>query len=92
MSHSVSLTFILSAFVLADAAKGDDRIGLAVLPGEVAAIARRLAAADKLATQKQWTEAVEEYQRILGEAGDDLVAISARQAVAARRVCHCRIS
>jgi outer membrane protein assembly factor BamB len=92
MSYSVLATFLLSAFGFADAATGDGRAALATLPGEVAATARRLAAADKLASQKQWSEAVEEYQQILSDAGDDLVAISPRQTVAARRVCQSRIA
>jgi outer membrane protein assembly factor BamB/tetratricopeptide (TPR) repeat protein len=92
MSHLVVLSFLLLAFVSVDAANGDERISRASLPGEVAATARRLAAADKLAAQQRWKEAIEEYQRILSEAGDDLVAVSARQAVAARWLCHCRIA
>jgi outer membrane protein assembly factor BamB len=71
---------------------GDDRANLAGLPGEVPNTARRIAAADKLAAQKQWAEAIEEYQRILSEAGDDLVALSPRHAIQARWVCHCRIA
>jgi outer membrane protein assembly factor BamB len=82
----------LLSLVIASAVHADERTGLASLPGEVANTARRLEAADKLAAQKEWTEAVEEYQRIISEAGDDLVAVSPRHALAARRLCHCRIA
>jgi outer membrane protein assembly factor BamB len=92
MSRVAVLSFLLLVFVSVDAVKGDERASRASLPGEVAATARRLAAADKLAAQQHWKEAIEEYQRILSEAGDDLVAVSARQAVAARWLCHCRIA
>src|SRR5271165_5268545 len=45
------------------------------LPGESTATARRLAEARKRVEQRQWAEAVDEYQRILEEVGDDLVAL-----------------
>jgi hypothetical protein len=50
---------MLFALAFADAANGDERTSLAVLPGEVPNTARRIAAADKLAAQRQWAEAVE---------------------------------
>jgi outer membrane protein assembly factor BamB len=70
---------------------GEDlsRIGLA---GESQRTARRLAAADELAAHEQWAEAVDEYNRILSDAGDDLVALDPRHALQARRVCHLRLS
>src|SRR5438270_11075507 len=70
--------FVLALTRAAGQARGDERTGLAVLPGEVANTARRIDAADKLAAQKQWSEAIDEYQRILSEAGDDLVPVSPR--------------
>jgi outer membrane protein assembly factor BamB len=89
--HAGLLLLLTASFATAPAA-GDERGGLAVLPGEAAHTARRLDAADKLAAHKQWADALEEYQRILSEAGDDLVAVSPRHAVQARWVCHARIA
>lgn len=86
---------LLSGIILLAAlsnARGDDRSGLAVLPGEVAATARRLVAADKLIAQKQWNDALDEYQRILSEAGDDLVPLTPRHLVQARWLCHQRLA
>lgn len=65
------------------------------LPGESKSTARRLAAADKLAADQQWSEAVDEYGHILEEAGDDLVRLDLedpRHLVQARRLCHLRLS
>jgi outer membrane protein assembly factor BamB len=58
------------------------------LPGENSAIARRLAAAEKLAAQAQWAEALDEYQRIIDEGGDALVPVEHGPSVQARRLCH----
>src|SRR5262249_6303806 len=41
--------------------------------------------------QERWGEAAEEYQRILSEAGDDLVAVTPRHAVRARWLCQSRL-
>jgi outer membrane protein assembly factor BamB len=65
------------------------------LPGESTATARRLAEAHKRVEQRQWSEALEEYQRILEEAGDDLVALDPQKpqlCVQARRLCHSAIA
>lgn len=56
-----ALLFVLCPFA-PELANGDDRVSLAGLPGEVPNTARRIAAADKLAAQKRWPEAIEEYQ------------------------------
>src|SRR5262245_34610021 len=61
-------------------------------PGESAATARRLDAADQLAADKQYAAAAQEYARILEEAGDDLVPVGDRLSVAARRLCHLRLA
>jgi outer membrane protein assembly factor BamB len=61
-------------------------------PGESAATARRLEAADQLAADKQYTAAAQEYARILEEAGDDLVPVGDRLSVAARHLCHLRLA
>src|SRR5262249_8214352 len=86
---SMSVLLLLAALPVA---RSEDRGGLAVLPGEVAATARRLAAADKLLWQKQWKEAIDEYPRILSRAGDDLVPRTARHLVQARWLCHQRLA
>ncbi len=62
------------------------------LPGESAGTGRRLAAADRLAADRQYVAAAEEYARILDEAGDDLVAVDAHLAVPARRLCQLRLA
>src|SRR5579872_5340711 len=62
------------------------------LPGESAGTGRRLDAADRLAADKQYAAAAEEYARISDEAGDDLVAVDAHVVVPARRLCHLRLA
>jgi outer membrane protein assembly factor BamB len=62
------------------------------LEGEVPRTARRLAAADEFAAQQKWSEAVDEYYRILTEAGEDLVPLNSRQSLQVRRVCHLRLA
>jgi outer membrane protein assembly factor BamB/tetratricopeptide (TPR) repeat protein len=61
------------------------------LPGESTTTARRLVEARKRVEQRQWADAVDEYQRILEEAGDDLVALDPQKpqlCVQARRLCQ----
>jgi outer membrane protein assembly factor BamB len=70
----------------------EELLARVVLSGESARTARQLAAADHLAEQRQWSEAIEEYQRVLAEAGDDLVPLDARHSLQARRLCHLRIA
>jgi outer membrane protein assembly factor BamB len=65
------------------------RVGL---PGESQRTARRLIAADKLVAEQKWAEAVDEYQRILIEVGDDLVPLNARHSLQARWLCHLRLA
>src|SRR5260370_19446082 len=62
------------------------------IPGESQRTARRLLAANKLVAEEKWTEAVEDYQRILNEAGDDLVPLTARHSLQARWLCHLRLA
>lgn len=66
--------------------------GRSSLPGESAGTGRRLDAADKLAADKQYADAAEEYARILEEAGDDLIPVGDRLCVPARRLCHIRLA
>src|SRR5690348_9215043 len=47
------------------------------LPGVVRELAGRVAAADRLAADQLWQEAVDEYLGILRENGDDLVPVDA---------------
>ncbi len=63
-----------------------------VIPGESTSTARRLADADKLASDGRWDEAVREYQRILDEAGDDLVVVTPTRSVQARHLCRQRFA
>src|SRR5262249_10435110 len=65
------------------------RIGLA---GESPRTARRIVAAEKLVAERKWTEAVDEFQRIIREAEDDLVPLDSRHLVQAGRLCHIRIA
>jgi outer membrane protein assembly factor BamB len=62
------------------------------LPGESAGTGRRFDAADRLAADKKYADAAEEYARIIDEAGDDLVAVDAHLAIPARRLCHTRLA
>ncbi len=66
----------------------EEVLGRVVLSGESTRTARQLAAAAKLVEQGKTPEAVEQYQRVLTEAGDDLVPLDARHALQARRLCH----
>src|SRR4029077_20257981 len=58
-------------------------LGRLPLPGESRAAANRLTAADRLAADKQWSEAIDEYVHILEEAGDDLVPLDSSHYVCA---------
>src|SRR5262249_43032330 len=44
------------------------------------------------AAGQQWAEAIDEYQRILTEAGDDLVPLDPRHSLRARQLCHLRLA
>jgi outer membrane protein assembly factor BamB len=87
----IALLFVLAASATWAPARSDEASRVD-LPGESANTARRLAAADKLAARKQVTEAIEEYDRILTEAGDDLVPLSPGHCVQARWLCHLRLA
>jgi outer membrane protein assembly factor BamB len=85
--------FLVAAAALAQpAAAEDELLTRTILAGESARTARRVAAADKLVAEQKWAEAVEEYQRILTEDGDDLVRLDARHCLQARRLCHLRLA
>jgi outer membrane protein assembly factor BamB len=63
-----------------------------LLSGEALQTARRLAAADKLAAEEKWPEAIEEYQRILRTSGNDLVPLDANHSIRARYLCNLRLT
>ena len=84
----VVLPLVLTAGML----PGAEPVSRAPIPGESPGTGRRLEAADKLAAGKQYVAAAEEYERILEEAGDDLVAVGERLSVPARRLCHLRLA
>jgi len=89
MSRFGYLLIVLTTVLASARSEELSRIGLV---GEVPRTARRLAAADELAAQEKWADAVDEYQRILTEAGDDLITLDARHSLQARRVCHLRLA
>src|SRR5258708_38506124 len=60
----------------------------AIFPTESRPTASRLADARKLISEKKWSEAVNELQAILDGSGSDLVAVTPRYSVPARRQCH----
>ncbi|MCI0463910.1 MAG: PQQ-binding-like beta-propeller repeat protein [Gemmataceae bacterium] len=70
------------------------------LAGEVRENVAPLAAADRLVSRQQHAQAIEEYQRLLLEGGDDLVpettlpdrSRSTRRSVQLNRLCHVRIA
>lgn len=92
----------LFLFGMVSAVAGDDGLARVSLAGESAQTARRLAAVDAHLEAKQWPEAVKELQRILDEAGDDLVPdwtmtdgvlrLDQRHARQARWLCHQRLA
>jgi outer membrane protein assembly factor BamB/tetratricopeptide (TPR) repeat protein len=74
------------------ACRADDAVRLS---GESKGAGRRLEEADQLAADKKWAEAGAAYQKIIEEAGDDLVPLGPepfRRWVAARRLCHLRLA
>ena len=48
--------------------------------------------AGKLAAEAKWPETVDEYQRLLDEAGDDLVPLNPHHSIQARWLCHLRLA
>ena len=91
MFRDRSLLFLV-CLAVAPQTQAQAPAGRITLPGESAGTGRRLAAADQLAAAGQWTEALDEYQHVLDEAGDDLVPLDARHSIEARRLCHLRLA
>jgi outer membrane protein assembly factor BamB len=79
---------LLVVGVVASAGRADDPAERSPLPGEVRNTAKRIAEADR----KPADEAADEYQRILDEAGDDLVPIDERRSLQARWLCQRRLA
>jgi outer membrane protein assembly factor BamB len=101
MSRAVWLfTFSSWFFLLAEPAPAEDLGQRVSIPGESAGAARRLQSVRKLAeeqaklpaAQQRWSPIVEEVERILNEAGDNLVAIDGEQSIQARWLCHRALS
>jgi len=93
---------ILICFLLASPHVGAqdpaDRLKKVVLPGEVRQATGRLAAVADLVRRSKWAEALDEYQRLISEAGDDLVpleeggALGSQRSIQIRRLCHLRLA
>jgi outer membrane protein assembly factor BamB len=64
----------------------------AIFPAESRPTTSRLADARKLLSEKKWAEAVDELQAILDRSGSDLVTVSPRYSIPARRQCHLLIA
>lgn len=102
----LSLLFLTSAALLPPCGRGqplaatEEQFRKTLFPGEVRDTVGRLEAADRLAARQSWAGALDEYQRLLQEGGDDLVpestpadrAVSTRRSVQLRRLCHLRIA
>ncbi|HEV3120059.1 MAG TPA: hypothetical protein VGY58_23565, partial [Gemmataceae bacterium] len=87
------VSFLLVTALLAVAQPAEDDILARIsINGESGRTARRLIAVDKLLEDKKWPEAIDELQRILSEAGDDLVPVDNRHCMEARRLCHVRLA
>lgn len=85
-----AMTNCVWMLAIAALAGADEPLTRVTFPGESMGTARRLADAGQLAADSRWAEALGEYQRILDEAGDDLVALSPSRCVQARQVCRQR--
>src|SRR5947207_1898064 len=85
------LGVLLGSLVAAGTARAADPSPL-TLPGEVRSTAVRLSECDKRIAEGKWAEAVTELQSVLDAAGDDLVPLSPRHSVLARRLCQARLA
>lgn len=97
-----SLAAVLILLTRVGIAAADESLARVSLAGESVQTARRLASVDTLLEAKQWAQAVKELQRILEEAGDDLVPgwkaieggvrVDRRHCQQARWLCHLRLA
>jgi outer membrane protein assembly factor BamB len=89
---------LLALSVAGPVAAGEPR--KVTLPGETTQALSRLRLADELAGKQKWAEAIDEYQRLIQEAGDALVPadqkkdapVASRRSVQVRRLCHARLA
>jgi outer membrane protein assembly factor BamB len=88
MSRGCPWLGCLALVLLAARAPADDTVARTVLPGESPSAAQRLETARKLARDRQYAEAVDEYQRLLEEAGDKLAPLGEQHLVQVRWLCH----
>jgi outer membrane protein assembly factor BamB len=86
------LPVVLLLLLAAGSVVGAEPAARTLLPGESVATSRRLEAGDKLAIDKQYAAAAEEYARIIEEVGDELVPADVRLSVPARRLCQLRLA
>lgn len=86
----LALAFLLWA-VFATPARCEDPSSM-TFNGESRATTMRLAEARKNLDEKKWSQAIEELQAILANAGGDLVPISPSQSVSARRLCQVHLA
>jgi outer membrane protein assembly factor BamB len=92
ISITLLLACLLSTAVAAQQPPEEELLARIRIPAESGRTARRIIAADQLAAERKWPEAVDEYQRVLSEAPDDLIPLDKRHSVQARRLCHLRIA
>src|SRR5262245_56579538 len=91
---SRSLCLLLFLY-FASPVQAQGKLTAVVLPGESKQAAARLQAADRLAADGKWADALDEYQRLLEQAGDALVpedAAEPRHFIQARWLCHQRLT
>jgi outer membrane protein assembly factor BamB len=74
--------------MLVASARADETLTRTVLSGDSPSAALRLESARKLARGGQFAEAIDEYQRLLEEAGDKLAPLNEREFVQVRWLCH----
>src|SRR5213082_3345766 len=95
MTHPRGTAAVLIGLaLLAPAAARPPAAESARLPGENPRTAQRFAEAAAREQGRRWAEAAEAYQRLIDEAGDDLVPLDAagRQFVPARWLAHRRLA
>jgi outer membrane protein assembly factor BamB len=87
MTGARSLALALVCFG-AMTARAEEALNRIVLPGESPSVAQRIESARKLARDGQLAEAVDEYQRLIEEAGDKMAPLSQQHFVQARWLCQ----
>jgi outer membrane protein assembly factor BamB len=72
-------------------AQGNESDRVTVL-GESPRTARLIAEADRLAAERHWPQAVNEYLNLLRESAGDLMRVSPNHLLAARKICELRLA